>query len=131
MMTKDEHINYWLKSAKDDWEAVIFLKNSNKNLQALFFAHLVLEKICKAQWVKDNESNIPPKTHNLIKLIYQTKLLLDESTLLFLEEFNDFQLEGRYPDYMFAMSKKCDKIYTESLLTKVNQITQCLTNKIL
>lgn len=130
MMTKQQHIDYWIKSSDDDWEAVSSLKNSNKNLQALFFAHLVLEKICKALWVRDNELNIPPKTHNLVRLLYQTKLILDESKLIFLEEFNDFQLEGRYPDYMFIMAKKCNKRYTESLLTEVNILRQWLKEKI-
>ena len=130
MMTKQQHIDYWIKSSDNDWEAVSSLKNSNKNLQALFFAHLVLEKICKALWVRDNELNIPPKTHNLVRLLYQTKLILDESKLIFLEEFNDFQLEGRYPDYMFAMAKKCNKIYTDSLLKQVNILRQWLKEKI-
>lgn len=63
MMSKNDHIDYWIKSAEDDWDAVLQLQKSNKNLQALFFAHLVLEKLCKAHWGKDNDINIPPRTH--------------------------------------------------------------------
>jgi hypothetical protein len=54
-----------------------------------------------------------------------------KKTFEFLEEFNDFQLEGRYPDYMFQMSRKCDKEFTKELLNKVNNIRLCLTEKIL
>lgn len=49
----------------------------------------VLEKLPKAHWVKDNHDNHPPRTHNLIKLSSQINFKLTE----------DFQLEGRYPDY--------------------------------
>ena len=32
-MTKNEHIDYWIKSANDDWEAVQSLLNSKKYVQ--------------------------------------------------------------------------------------------------
>ena len=106
-MTKSDHIEYWIKSAEDDWEAVLSLFNSKKYVQCLFFAHLVLEKWCKAHWVKDNANDYPPKTHNLVRLVQETKLDLSVDDLAFLEQFNDFQLEGRYPDYLFSIQKKC------------------------
>ena len=65
MLSKQEHIDYWVKSSEDDWEAVNALLTSKKYAQCLFFAHLVLEKLCKSHWVKDNEGNI----------IYTQKLL--------------------------------------------------------
>ena len=114
-MTKEEHIDYWIKSANDDWNVVQALFSSSNFVQCLFFAHLVLEKICKAHWVKANEGNTPPRTHNLVSLVLKTDLTFPESDLQFLEEFNDFQLEGRYPDYQFKIHKRCSSEYTESL----------------
>ena len=73
-MTKDEHIKYWIKTALEDYEAFLVLYNNNKFLYAFQIAHLTLEKLIKAHWVKDNEYNIPPKSHNLIYLSKQTKL---------------------------------------------------------
>jgi HEPN domain-containing protein len=129
MMTKEQHIEYWIKSAESDMEAIEALFEADKFIHALFFAHLVLEKWCKAHFVKDNESNIPPKTHNLVRLTQLTNLDLEEEQLLFLEEFNDFQLEGRYPDYLFEINRRCDKIYTTQLLEQVKLILQCLQEK--
>jgi len=128
-MNKQEHIEYWLKTADDDWEAALSLFESKKYIQSLFFAHLTLEKYCKAHWVKDNENNTPPRTHNLVKLITNTNLNLSEDQLSFLEEFNDFQLEGRYPDYLFEIQKQCNKIYTLQLLDKVKSIKLCLQER--
>lgn len=126
MMTKQEHIDYWVKTANDDWDAVESLLNSKKYVQCLFFAHLVLEKYCKAIWVKNSLNNTPPKTHNLVRLIVEANVNFNERDLQFLEEFNDFQLEGRYPDYLFAISKKCNLEFTTATLEKVKQIIQCL-----
>lgn len=128
-MTKSDHIKYWIKSAEDDWEAVLSLLNSKKYVQSLFFAHLVLEKWCKAHWVKDNANDYPPKTHNLVRLVQETKLDLSDDNLAFLEQFNDFQLEGRYPDYLFSIQKKCTFAYTEALLNRVKTIVSCLQKK--
>jgi HEPN domain-containing protein len=44
MMTKEQHIEYWIKSAESDLEAIEALFEANKFIHALFFAHLVLEK---------------------------------------------------------------------------------------
>ena len=54
MKTKEEHIDFWLTQADDDWTAVDTLFKGRNYLQSLFFAHLVIEKICKALWIKHN-----------------------------------------------------------------------------
>lgn len=128
-MTKQEHIDYWLKTSNDDWEAALLLFQNKKYVQALFFGHLTLEKLCKAHWVKDNQNNIPPRTHNLVRLVSETTLELSEEQLLFLEEYNDFQLEGRYPDYLFEVHKRCNFVFTNELITQVKSIIVCLQEK--
>ena len=47
-MTKNEHINYWKNMAERDWNAVNSLFETKNYVQALFFAHLVIEKLLKA-----------------------------------------------------------------------------------
>lgn len=128
-MTKQEHIDFWIKTANDDWEAVLSLYKSKKYVQALFFAHLTLEKWCKAHWVKDNDIKIPPRTHNLVKLLQGTQLEFSNEELMFLEEFNDFQIEGRYPDYMFEVYKRCGEENTKQLLEQVEKIIECLRER--
>lgn len=69
MLTKDEHIKYWVDTAKKDWKTVQNMFGTKDYLPALFFSHLVLEKLCKAHWVKDNHGNTPPKIHNLPDIV--------------------------------------------------------------
>ena len=66
MKTKDEYIAFWISQADDDWTAVDTLFKGKNYLQSLFFADLVIEKLCKSLWIKYNTDNIPPRTHNLI-----------------------------------------------------------------
>ena len=81
MITKGAHIKFWLEQAEDDWSAVDTLFKGKKYLQSLFFAHLVIEKLCKSVWIKYNEGNVPPKTHNLIYLLSSTTIeITDEKS---------------------------------------------------
>jgi len=130
MLTKGEHIEYWKQAAANDWYVVETLFQNARYPYALFFAHLVLEKLLKAHYVKDNELDFPPKTHNLIRLATQTKLVFHQDELLLLDKMNDFQMEGRYPDYRFLIFKICDRPYTEDLLQKVEKIKQWLLNQL-
>ncbi|HED08412.1 MAG TPA: HEPN domain-containing protein [Ignavibacteria bacterium] len=67
-MTQEEHIKYWLDSAEHDLDTANTLFSSGKYDWCLFISHLVLEKLLKAFYVKNNHNKIPPKTHNLVRL---------------------------------------------------------------
>ena len=120
-MTKDEYINYWKETSVMDWSSAEDLFKTKHFVQALFFAHLALEKLCKAAWVKHNEPNHPPRIHNLVYILKQTPLTLNETQLDFLLLFNDFQLEGRYPDYQNKIYKSCDEQTTGKFLEQANK----------
>lgn len=121
-MIKKEYIDYWRNAADKDWIAVEHLFEKGDYLHALFFAHLTLEKLIKAHWVKDNPKDFPPKTHNLPYLASKTSIVLSPSQVQFLEKMNDFQIDGRYPDYEFKMFKICTDVFTRSVLDDVKII---------
>ena len=62
-VTKSEHIEYWKRMAMRDWQTVLALQAARQNMQSFFFVHLVIEKLLKAHFVKDNQENTPPLTH--------------------------------------------------------------------
>lgn len=64
-MSKEEYIKYWKLSAEKDWIVVQNLFDKANYPHALFFAHLVLEKLLKAHFVKDNSSDSPPQEHTI------------------------------------------------------------------
>ncbi|MCR4344249.1 MAG: HEPN domain-containing protein [Candidatus Scalindua sp.] len=129
-MTKDEHIDYWLKSADRDLSAAKSLFQAKKYDWCLFIGHLVLEKALKAIFVYANENKVPPKTHNLVKLAEVSSLDLTDEQRVFLGEVNDFNLETRYPDYRFEFYNSCTKGFTDKYLIKIKEYYKWLKSQI-
>jgi len=130
MKTKEEHIDFWIEQAEDDWKAVFTLFNGKNYLQSLFFAHLVIEKLCKSIWIKHNIENIPPRTHNLIHLLSATPIEVADDKSEFRLNLNRFQLEGRYPEYLTKMHNICNETFTKSMIDTTNKIRIWLLGKL-
>ena len=129
-MTKKQHIEHWMETAEQDWITVELLMNQKRFLHGLFWAHLVIEKLAKALWIKQNETNIPPKTHNINWILEQANANLDDEKMQFLLKFNKFQLSTRYPDYIENLYKTCTKTVADHQLKNIKTIRQCLLNKL-
>lgn len=130
MKAKKDHIAFWVTQAEDDWTAVATLFKGRNYLQSLFFAHLVIEKICKALWIKHNEGNVPPRTHNLIHLLSTTPIKLSDDKSEFMLSLNRFQLEGRYPDYLNKMHNICNEPFTTTIINETNELRLWLLEKV-
>jgi HEPN domain-containing protein len=126
MMTKKQHIDYWINTAEDDWITVEILFSTKRYTHCLFWAHLVLEKLAKAHWVKCHEESVPPKVHNIVWLLEESEVAVSTEDMIFLEVFNRFQLSTRYPDYLHKIDKLCTEELTVNQLDKVKKIRQCL-----
>lgn len=129
MISKEEHVKHWVAQAEDDWEAVNILFKGKKYLQSLFFTHLVIEKLAKALWIKYNESNVPPKTHNVLYIMSQTPVKLDEKTNEFILNLNRFQIEGRYQEYLNQLSKICNEEFTNAVIIQAKELKTWLIEK--
>ncbi len=129
-MDKPDYIVYWKVTAQKDWDAVGHLFEKGDYLHALFFAHLVIEKLLKAHFVKDNESEFPPRTHNLLMLVSQTNLGPSVEQLRLLSQTNQFQIDGRYPDYQLNMFRIASRTYTEILLQEIDELKIWLENNL-
>jgi HEPN domain-containing protein len=125
-MTKDEHVKYWIETAENDWKIVTKLFDSKDYLYSLFFSHLTIEKLSKAIWVKLSSENYPPKTHNILFILEKVDFKLSEEQKDILITLNNFQLEGRYPDYKRNIYKLCTEEYTNNLLKKIKEVKKCL-----
>ena len=128
-MDKQENIDYWLRIAEKDRDMITYLMEGKRYVQALFFGHLYLEKIAKALWIKNNAENVPPKTHNLLKIIKESYLNLADDDQTFLIKLNQYQIESRYPEDIDKLYKITDKELTEEYLNKITQIEKCLREK--
>ena len=126
MMTKEQYIDYWIETAQNDWVTVEAMFSTQRYMHCLFWAHLVLEKLAKAIWVKTHQENIPPKVHNIVWLLNESNVDLGEEMTTFISEFNKFQISGRYPDYANVIYKMCTIEFTKEQLEKVKEVITCL-----
>jgi len=81
--------------------------------------------------VKNHDTNIPPKVHNIIHLLDDSHINLDTELPRIFIVTKEFNIEARYPDYKQKINQICDKNYTDDMLIKVKEIRQCLLNKML
>ncbi len=130
MLSKKDHITYWLKTGNDSWDAAVYLKQGNKNVEALFIFCLAIEKWLKANWVLDYIDNIPPRIHDLQSISSQTDLQLDPMLIDFLDTINRWNLEDRYPDYRFSLHKLATAQYLDEQYLKLQKLRLCLLERL-
>lgn len=90
----------------------------------------MIEKICKALWIKHSEENVPPRTHNLLHLLSTTPIELNDEKSEFILSLNRFQLEGRYPDYLTKMHNICNETFTTRMINETNNLRIWLLEKV-
>ncbi len=129
-MTIEEIIKHWVTSAERDWKAVGDLAASGNNVHALFFAHLVIEKLLKAHLTKETKEPYPPRVHNLEYLVSQTSLNMTPEYVDELRIISAWNLEGRYQDYKDFIYKVSTDEYVREKLTIVNCIREWLLEEL-
>ena len=118
VITKAEHIEYWINSAEDDYATARFNLNNNHNLWAIFIAHLAVEKLLKAAYCKNVDFSAP-RTHNLVLLAEKSKLELTSKQLDEFELLTKFQISARYPDYKREVNAICTNEFTAEIFKTV------------
>jgi HEPN domain-containing protein len=131
IMTKQDHINYWLNTANDNWADVQRMFKARSYVPCLFFTHLVFEKLAKAIWVKHNVEDIPPRIHNIISILNRTEVELTEDEAAFFEQLNAFQMETRYPSYREMLERTTNRKIAKEILAIAEIHKQSLITLIL
>ena len=78
---------------------------------ALFIGHLVLEKLLKAHFVKDNQKHAL-FTHDLLRLADLCNFTIDETYKDWLDQITSFNLNARYDSYKSEFYKLCTEEYS-------------------
>ncbi len=125
-MGKEEQIQHWITTAELDWTTAEDLLRLKRFQHALFFFHLVMEKLLKAHWIKDNTGDFPPRSHDLEFFYSNSEIELSSEDVDELRALNSWNLEGRYPDYLSKISKQANEKYTLAKYENVKRIRKCL-----
>ncbi len=122
-MNNIDLMNYWIESADEDYNVMLDLKEKNRNTYCLFFGQMVIEKVLKALYAKNNKgAPYAPKTHDLLYLAEKLNLELTEEQEVTLNEITTFNLSTRYDDYKKAFYNKCTDEYTEEQINKIKEV---------
>ena len=131
MLSKIDHINYWLSTSEEDWDRAMFMYEKKDYVFCLFCVHLCIEKLSKALWVKENpNNNHPPRIPDVKHILADTSFMPDAAPRFFIDNLQRYQLEGRYPDYKKLIYSYTPLVYTDELLNHAKNLRKCLQDKI-
>lgn len=126
-MNNTELMKYWFESADNDYETMQVLYKNKKNTWCLFIGHLVIEKILKGLYAKNNPENpIAPKVHNLILLSQKANLDVPIEIRKKIQVINTFNISARYDDYKKSFDTKCTDEYTKKQVENIEEVKKWL-----
>jgi HEPN domain-containing protein len=106
-------VAYWTESAAYDLETGRTLLAGARYPYALFFGHLALEKLLKAQFVRLTGQHAP-LTHSLPLLASKSGIVFPDEIMDRLAEFMEFHIESRYPDASLEFYRKCTATFSRA-----------------
>jgi HEPN domain-containing protein len=88
----------------------------------------VIEKLLKAVCIYKTESEIPPRTHDLLYLAEKSGIETTDAQKDALDLITTFNISARYPDYKKSFYNKCTKKFTLVHLNLIKELRQWLLN---
>ena len=116
-------MEYWINSSEEDYKEMKYLYKGKKNSYSLFFGHLVIEKLLKGLYAKNNKENpYTMKSHNLLALAEKCNLDLTDEQVEKLQIITQFNISARYDDYKESFNKKCTDEYTAMQIKNIEEV---------
>ncbi|GHU72197.1 hypothetical protein AGMMS49992_07640 [Clostridia bacterium] len=130
-MTRAEWVNYWLATAHHDEGIMVNNYNSGDYDAALFFGHLVIEKMLKALYVQNPVNDfMAPRLHNLVTLAQGAGIELSDIQERQLRLITTFNMDVRYPDERLHFYKLCTKEYASDKLETIREVQEWLSSNL-
>lgn len=116
-------MEYWKNSSDEDYNVMNVLYSNKKNSYSLFFGHLVIEKLLKGLYAKNNKENpYAIKSHNLLALAEKCNLELTDEQVEKLQIITQFNISARYDDYKETFNQKCTDDYTSEQIKNIEEV---------
>jgi len=121
MPNNEKYRDYWLQSARADYEAMRVMYANKQYHWALFIGHLLIEKVLKAIFVMGSDQPLP-KIHDLSRLLELCDIEIDEELREKLDVITTFNINARYPDYKNRFYQTCTAEYTTQQVKHIEEI---------
>ena len=119
----------WIKSSNYDFNTAVFLLKSKRYIYVVFMCHLSLEKVLKAI-LSEAFSELPPRTHNLNRLLELGGITLPENMKAFVNAINLQSVPTRYPEDFTRLSKEIDGKTAAEYVRQTRRIIRWLKKNI-
>ncbi|MBU4268131.1 MAG: HEPN domain-containing protein [Acidobacteria bacterium] len=119
-MDKKEIAKYWIKSSDNDFATMNYLYEGKNYPWALFIGHIVIEKLLKAYYTRNIDTNTP-YLHDLLRIADKAKLSLSEEQKNFLDTLTSFNIKARYDDYKLKFYTLCTKKFASEHVAKIKE----------
>ena len=119
MMTRKQHVDYWLHGASENMKDMRGAIKSKRRSNAMFCGHLAVEKTLKALCAVRGKSI--SREHRLLKIAKEAGLI-DTLTASQQEELaiiTGFNIEARYDDFKMRFNAICTPQYVTEWSKKI------------
>jgi HEPN domain-containing protein len=115
---KNKLIDFWIDSSEKDFKTMMDLFRTKNNNWSLFIGHLVIEKLSKTLFVK-NQEDYPPLIRDLRRILEKAGVEIDEDKKIILDTVTRFNIKSRYDDYKQNFYKLCTDNFTKEWVDKI------------
>jgi HEPN domain-containing protein len=115
---KEQIIAHWIESSDKDFKTMTDLFITKNNHWSLFMGHLVIEKLLKALYVK-NQNDFPPLIHDLRRICEKSGVELSMDKQILLDSISRFNINVRYDDYKQSFYQLCTDSFTTEWIDKI------------
>jgi HEPN domain-containing protein len=120
---------HWIVQSEYDFDTAKTLRNSKRNVYAVYLCHLALEKALKG-FLCNVINEIPPKTHSLVLLINKIGIKPPEEVGKFILQLNDASVATRYPEDFSEMLETYNDALTDSIIINTEKALQWIKQRL-
>ncbi len=127
----NEKVKYWVELAEYDLRTADAMHSTGRYLYVGFMCHQTIERILKALYSKNKQTN-PPYKHNLSYLAKKADIYdeIDNDAKDFLDILEPLNIEARYPADKDRVFKSFTEQYSAYLIQKTKELYRCFKAKL-
>lgn len=115
----------WMRHAEYDLATAKDMLHASRHYYVLFCCQQAVEKAVKALYAK-RRAEVPPRSHQLIRIAQETTLVLTEEQEDLLRELSSYYIQSRYPDEVDEIATEPNQEIAEDILRRSEEFMSWL-----
>jgi len=119
----------WIKQADYDLDTAKYMFNGGRYSYTVFMCHLAIEKAIKGLYAHKT-GKIPPKTHNLVHLLFQLGIKPEKHIAKAIAILNEANIAARYPESLEVLQKNYTEPVTSDILKQSEEVIKWIRRQL-